>query len=59
MLIEINREKHYVDIWLSSGESTPDMFEICQHYAGYDIAVFHSGKCDLDTLTAELLKANC
>ena len=59
MLIEINRKKRYVDIWLLGGESAPNMFEICQQYSGYDIAVFHSGKGRLDMLTAELLKANC
>ena len=58
MTIEININKHYIDIWLGRGESAPDLSEIRQQFPGYDIAVLHSGSGNLAVLTAELLKAN-
>lgn len=59
MLVDLNIDKKYIDIWLSRGETPPDIGEYRQRYPGYSIAVFHSGTGDVKALTAELLRVNC
>ena len=58
MQIDIYVEKRCIDIWIGSRESTPDICMIRQQFPNYDIALLHSGAGNLETLTAELLKAN-
>ncbi len=58
MVIDINVEAKYIDIWLSHGETPPDIKAYRENYPGYSIAVFHSGSGDVKALTAALLKAN-
>lgn len=58
MVIDINVEAKYIDIWLGHGEAPPDIKVYRETYPGYSIAVFHSGSGDVKALTAALLKAN-
>ena len=58
MVIDINIDKKFIDIWLGRGESTPGLGELRQQFPGYDMAVLHSGSGNLAALTAELLKTN-
>lgn len=59
MIVDLNIGKKYIDIWLSRGETPPDLSAYHQQYPSYSIAVFHSGTGDVKSLTAELLKVNC
>ena len=58
MVIDINAQGKYIDIWLSHGETPPDVSAYRQAHPGYSVAVFHSGSGDLKALTAELLRVN-
>ena len=58
MLVTIDNEKKYVDIWLRTGEPTPDIQKIKEKYPTFDISVFHSGERNLEMLTADLLSMN-
>lgn len=58
MLIDRNDEKKYLDIWLTSEETAPDVSDYSQQFPGYIITIWHSGTQPLGQLTAELLRHN-
>ena len=58
MLVDLNIEKKYIDIWLASGEDFPALNLLCAQYRDFDIAVIRSGPGSLPDLTAKLLQEN-
>lgn len=58
MRIDRNDDKKYLDIWLTSTETAPEVSCFCRQYPGYTITVWHSGTQPLGQLTAELLRYN-
>ena len=59
MKININHDKKYIDIWIGNADNPYiDITHYTKQYPKYDITIFHSGKCDLAEVTAELLSLN-
>ena len=59
MTIDINHDKHYIDIWLAHGEALPDTKLLQEaRKEDYDVIVWRSGSGNLAALTSALLRNN-
>lgn len=60
MRMEFDHQHKLVSIWLAGDESSAVLDPVYRHYKNskYKVAVFHSGKQNLEECTVELLRHN-
>lgn len=60
MRMEFDHQHKLVSVWLAGDEDPTGLEPICRRYkdSKYKVAVFHSGKQNLEECTAELLRHN-
>lgn len=58
MVIDVDSNDKYIDIWLFKGEQAPSVDDYSRRHPDYDITIWHSGTQNVIDLTCKLLQNN-